>query len=51
MSPGVYIAIGILIGIVIGIVIGNGFIGVGIGAIIGVAWYYGQRAMAARRRR
>ncbi|MHA1559678.1 MAG: hypothetical protein ACTSWI_03290 [Alphaproteobacteria bacterium] len=50
MSPGVYLAIGIIFGIFIGIVIGNGFIGVGIGAIIGVAFYYGQRVMAARRR-
>jgi len=39
-----------VIGIVIGIVTGNGFIGIGMGAIIGVAWYFGQRAMAARRR-
>ena len=50
MSPGVYLAFGIVIGTGIGILIGNGFIGVGIGAIIGVAWYYGQRALAARRR-
>lgn len=50
MSPGIYIAIGIVIGAAIGILIGNGFIGVGIGLLIGVGLYFGQRALASRRR-
>ena len=50
MSPGVYLALGIVLGIVISIAIGNAFIGVGVGAIIGIAWYFGQRALATRRR-
>jgi hypothetical protein len=50
MSPGIYIALGIIIGAVLSFVIGNAFIGIGIGVVIGIAWYYGLKAMAARRR-
>ena len=50
MSPGVYIAIGIVIGVAIGIVVGNGFIGVGVGMVLGVGLYFGTRAFATRRR-
>ncbi len=50
MSPGVYLALGILLGIVIGIFTGNAFIGVGVGALIGIGWYFGQRALMTRRR-
>jgi hypothetical protein len=50
MSPGVYIAIGIILGAGLSILIGNGFIGIGLGLAIGVALYYGTRALSMRRR-
>jgi len=50
MSPGVYIALGIVIGAGIGILLGDGFIGVGVGFVIGAGLYFGTRALAARRR-
>ncbi len=50
MSPGVYIAVGIVAGAGLGILIGNGFIGVAAGLAVGIGLYFGTRALAARRR-
>jgi hypothetical protein len=50
MSPGVYIAIGIILGAGLSILIGNGFIGIGLGLLAGIGLYFGTRALAARRR-
>lgn len=50
MSPGVYLAIGIVIGAGVGILIDNGFIGIGIGFLAGIGLYFGSRALAMRRR-
>ena len=51
MSPGVYIALGILIGAAIGYATGYGLIGVLAGLVLGGAAYLVGQLAAARRRR
>jgi len=50
MSPGVYIAIGIGVGTAIGIAIGNALVGIGIGLLGGIGWYFAVRYFDRRRR-
>ncbi len=49
MSPGIYIAAGIVLGAVLAVFINNAFIGIGVGVALGIALYYGRLALARRR--
>ncbi len=50
MSPGVYVAIGIVVGTALGVAINNAYIGIAAGLGAALVWYLTGRALASRRR-
>ena len=50
MSPGVYVAIGLVAGTALGVAVNNAYIGMAVGLGAALVWYFAGRALASRRR-